>query len=128
MKILLDTHTFMWWDNEPEKIPKASFDLICDPSNELFLSLVSIWEMQIKIQLGKLKLKADLESIVDSQQVENDIKLLDIKVSHILELSNLPNHHKDPFDRLLIAQSKIEKVSLVSCDAIFKQYECSVIW
>ena len=128
MKLLLDTHTFMWWDSAPDQIPEATLDRLKQPENEVFVSLISMWEMQIKTQLGKLTLRAGLADIIRQQQIENGISLLSISLSHILELDKLPYHHKDPFDRLLIAQSRIESASIVSRDVAFKNYDCKVIW
>ncbi len=128
MKLLLDTHAFMWWHSEPERIPKDTLILLQNPNHELLVSLASLWEMQIKIQLGKLTLKDDLEVMVSNQQEQNNISLIYITFAHILELRNLPPHHKDPFDRIVIAQSKVENATLISRDPVFQNYDCSVIW
>lgn len=128
MRLLLDTHAFMWWDSDPDKIPEETFTLLKQPKNELLLSLVSVWEMQIKVQLGKLTLRNDLKDIVQQQQTTNGIELLPVSLAHVLDIDELPYHHKDPFDRLLIAQSRVESVSLVSGDRIFQQYDCTVVW
>ncbi|PZO44173.1 MAG: PIN domain nuclease [Pseudanabaena frigida] len=128
MKLLLDTHTFMWWHSEPEYIPKNTLTLLQDPDHEVILSVVSLWEMQIKIQLGKLTLRDDLELMLKIQQERNNISLISVTLPHILELKNLPLHHKDPFDRMLIAQSKVENATLISRDSVFKSYQCSLIW
>jgi PIN domain nuclease of toxin-antitoxin system len=84
--------------------------------------------MQIKIQLGKLTLRDDLELMLKTQQEQNNITLVSINFLHILELKNLPLHHKDPFDRLLLAQSKVENATLISRDLVFQNYDCPVIW
>lgn len=128
MKFLLDTHTFIWWDSNPKRLSKTALNLLSDSNNYLFLSLVSVWEMQIKIQLGKLQVRADLGTLIAEQLSENNLGLLNVNLSHILTLSQLENHHKDPFDRLLIAQARIEKMTLVSCDSIFQAYDCPIIW
>jgi PIN domain nuclease of toxin-antitoxin system len=128
MKLLFDTHTFMWWHSEPDRIPRDTLILLQNPNHELFLSIVSLWEMQIKIQLGKLTLTDDLELVLRTQQERNNITLISLIFNHILELRNLPLHHKDPFDRLLIAQSKVEHATLISRDSVFQNYDCSVIW
>lgn len=128
MKLLLDTHTFMSWHSDPEYIPKNTLSLLQDPDNEVILSVVSLWEMQIKIQLGKLTLRDDLELMLKIQQEQNNISLISVTLPHILELKTLPLHYKDPFDRILIAQSKVENATLISRDSVFKNYECSLIW
>lgn len=127
MKLLLDTHTFLWWDNEPSQLSGTIYALCQDPNNELLLSLVSIWEIQIKAQLGKLQLRTALAQVVADQQ-RNGVTLLPITLPHILALQNLPPHHKDPFDRLLIAQAQNEGASLLSKDAEFADYAVSVLW
>lgn len=128
MKLLLDTHTFIWWDREPELIPSTVLTLMQQADTQLLVSLVSLWEIQIKTQIGKLTLQTPLAKIIAHQQSENGIILLPITLPHILQLDNLPQHHKDPFDRLLIAQCRSEAATLVSRDLIFKQYDCPLIW
>ena len=128
MKLLLDTHTFIWWDSDPSQIPANTLSLMQQSSNQLLVSIASLWEIQIKTQLGKLILQTPLTEIVSHQQTENGVILLSITLLHILELNNLPWHHKDPFDRLLIAQCRYEAATLVSRDQIFKQYNCQIIW
>jgi PIN domain nuclease of toxin-antitoxin system len=128
MKLLLDTHAFMWWYSEPERIPKDTLILLLNPNHQLFISLVSLWEMQIKSQLGKLILKDDLETMVINEKQHNNINLISITLTHILKLRDLPTYHKDPFDRLLITQAQVENAILISRDSIFKHYDCSVIW
>lgn len=128
MKLLLDTHTFIWWDSEPTRISPAALSLLVQPENEILLSLVSLWEIQIKAQLGRLELRIPLVDITLRQQLDNGLLLLPIVLEHILELDNLPWHHKDPFDRMLIAQGRTEGATLISCDAAFGSYDCQVIW
>jgi PIN domain nuclease of toxin-antitoxin system len=128
MKLLLDTHTFIWWDREPELIPSTTLTLMQQADTQLVVSIVSLWEIQIKTQIGKFTLRSPLAEMVAQQQTENGIMLLPITLPHILELDNLPQHHKDPFDRLLISQCRTEAATLVSRDAIFKQYDCPLIW
>ena len=128
MKLLLDTHTFIWWDNEPEKLSQKVNDLLLDNTNEIILSVVSVWEMQIKIQLDKLKLKLSLQEIIESQRKTNNIYILPIELKHVLALENLSTHHRDPFDRLLVTQSNIEDAYLVSKDPIFANYPVKVLW
>jgi PIN domain nuclease of toxin-antitoxin system len=123
MKILLDTHIFIWMATEPERLSIGLSDAIINPHNSIFLSLVSIWEIQIKVALGRLDLMADLETIIDSQIKSNGIQLLPINLQHIYALKNLPSHHGDPFDRLLIAQSQIEQMTLATVDRLFDLYD-----
>lgn len=128
MKYLLDTHTFIWWNNEPEKLSAKVLTLCQESQSRLFVSMASLWEMQIKIQLGKLRLHQPLEDIIQSQIIENDIQLLDITAPHIFGLSSLEEHHKDPFDRLIISQSIYEDVPILGKDSAFEAYPARVIW
>ncbi len=98
-----------------------------DEANTLILSVASVWEMQIKTQLGRLKLRLPLDGLVKSQQDANDLQLLSVELAHVLALDALPFHHKDPFDRLLIAQSIEEDVTLVSADSKFSAYPVKLL-
>ncbi|MGD1932548.1 MAG: type II toxin-antitoxin system VapC family toxin [Leptolyngbyaceae cyanobacterium] len=128
MKLLLDTHAFIWWDGQSEQISAAVLSLLKQPQTEIFVSIASLWEIQIKSQLGKLELRESLSVIVQQQERINHIVLLPIALAHILELDRLPQHHKAPFDRLLIAQSRIESATLVTRDSAFNQYDCQILW
>ena len=128
MKVLIDTHAFIWLDTQPEKLSKTAMEICQDTDNELYLSMASIWEMQIKVQLGKLKLKIPLADMLTVQQQENDLNVLNIALTHIYQLQALPLHHNDPFDRLIIAQSVLENMTLISVDEKFKAYDISMLW
>lgn len=128
MKLLLDTHAFIWWANEPEKLSARVLASLNPASNELILSVVSVWEMQIKLQLGKLKLAVPLRELVESQEQKNAVRILYVELEHILALDALPSYHKDPFDRLLAAQANVEGASLVSGDAVFSNYPVRLLW
>lgn len=128
MKVLIDTHVFIWWTSDQIKLSPYVYDLLTDPNTEAILSIASIWEMQIKSSLGKLTFKTALPELVEDEVKRNLIKLLPINLTHIYALSNLPNHHRDPFDRLLIAQSMNEKLALVSIDEKFNSYNIERLW
>ena len=128
MNLLLDTHTFIWWAGEPEKLSARALQALEDENNHLFLSFVSLWEIQIKVQLGKMKLGLPLKPWLDSQEQANAIEFLPITQHHIFELDSLPFHHKDPFDRLLIAQSIFEKITIVSADPKLSAYPARLLW
>lgn len=123
MRLLLDTHIFLWWDNEPDWLTPQARAWCEDPENTLMLSVVSVWEMQIKQQLGKLSLRLPLARLIEDQQKENGIEILPVELAHVLMLESLPMHHKDPFDRLIIAQAVVEDIGLISVDAVFRQYD-----
>jgi PIN domain nuclease of toxin-antitoxin system len=127
-RLLLDIHTFLWWDSAPEHLSASVLALCRDPSVVLFLSLISLWKIQIKRGLGKLPLSLPLAQIVEEQQTKHGLQLLPILPSHIFALETLPSHHKDPFDRLLIAQAITESLPLASVDSAFASYPVSVIW
>ena len=127
MKLLLDTHTFLWWDSEPEKLSRRALELCQNPENMIVLSVASIWEMQTKIQLRKLKIKMPLAEMIEQQQ-QNGIEILPVEASHIFAVESLPNYHKDPFDRLIVAQAIVEDAILVSADPLISQYPVTVEW
>lgn len=127
MRVLLDTHVFIWWNGNLDMLSPVARSLCEDRENALVLSLASIWEMQIKNQLGKLTFNQPLHEIVQSQQMGNGVELLPIKTEHIYALQHLPAHHRDPFDRLLIAQARVEQIPLITSDPIFHQYEVKLL-
>ena len=127
MRILLDTHIFIWWNGNLELLSASARSLCENPNNRLVLSLVSVWEMQIKFQLGKLAFHQPLREIVESQCQNNGIEILPITAEHIYALQHLPSHHRDPFDRLLLAQALIEQTPLLTADPIFQQYEVPLL-
>lgn len=128
MKLLLDTHVFIWWFNEPEKLSKKVLAACEDNKNELILSVASIWEMQIKMQLGKLRLTQSIKDLISTHRATYDLQILPIFLNHILALDNLPVHHRDPFDRILIAQASTERLAIVTKDQIFKEYTVQLFW
>jgi PIN domain nuclease of toxin-antitoxin system len=127
MKLLLDTHIFIWWADQPERLSPAALSALEDEANELLLSVASVWEMQIKIQLGKLKLSLPLKELVKNQQETNDLTVSPVALAHVLALDSLPFHHKDPFDRLLIAQSISEGLTVVTTDSQFSAYSVKLL-
>ena len=127
MKLLLDTHIFIWWADQPEKLSPTALSALEDNANELLLSVVSVWEMQIKIQLGKLKLNLPLKELLENQQKTNDLTVSPVALTHVLALDALPFHHKDPFDRLLIAQGIVEGLTIVTADSQFSAYPIQLL-
>ncbi|HEY9852523.1 MAG TPA: type II toxin-antitoxin system VapC family toxin [Leptolyngbyaceae cyanobacterium] len=97
MRLLFDTHTFIWWDSQPNNLSQKALALLQDKPNILLLSVISIWEMQIKLQLGKITLNQPLLEIIENQQKTNQIDVLPVKLIHVLALDSLPIIHKDPF-------------------------------
>jgi len=127
MKYLLDTHTFIWLDSIPTYLSPNVARICKDPTNILYVSLASIWEMQIKINAGKLRLPKPLQEIVQWQQQNNFIQMLPVTLQHIFTLDSLPQHHRDPFDRILIAQTQVENLPIISRDSVFAQYLVNVV-
>jgi PIN domain nuclease of toxin-antitoxin system len=128
VRILFDTHTFIWWDDEHTQLSPTALAMCKDRDNTLLLSIVSIWEMQIKIQLGKLKFSVPLPEKIQHQQAANGLEILPITMQHVFSLDQLPDHHRDPFDRLLIAQSVHENIFLMSSDPLVAKYPVQIIW
>lgn len=127
MKLLLDTHAFIWMDRQPERLPPKVFEACSSGDNELFLSLASIWEMQIKLGLGKLQLGRPLRQIVEDQYA-NGVAILPVKLSHLWTLADVPPVHSDPFDRMLVAQAMDEKLLFVSGDSVMTSYPVKRFW
>jgi PIN domain nuclease of toxin-antitoxin system len=128
MKLLLDTHAFIWWDSEPDKLSPTALATCQDRANSLLLSVASVWEMQIKIQLSKLKLNLPLAEVIDGQRKTNNIEMLPVMLAHVFALQNPPMHHKAPFDRMLIAQANVENITVISNDPAFAQYPVKLLW
>lgn len=127
MRFLLDTHTAIWATEDDPRLSGLLRDLLADPAHELCLSIASVWEMSIKEGLGKLGLKVGVPKTVDTI-LRHRVRLLPIELSHVLAVQHLPPHHGDPFDRLLIAQTKIEGLTLLSRDETFDQYGVTRLW
>ena len=128
MRLLLDTHAFIWLDNDAAKLPSTLIDRFKGVETSKVLSTVVPWEMRIKASLGKLELRDDLEKIIDEQVQRNRFSVLPITLEHVYELRVLPHHHRDPFDRLLIAQARVESCTLVTSDAKMSLYDVPVVW
>jgi len=127
MNFLLDTHTFIWFINGDRSLPDKSVRQIKNIENQCFLSIASGWEIAIKMKLGKLQLSSDFDKITDIC-LQNEIELLPITFEHILENNKLDFHHRDPFDRLIIAQAIVEKLTILTKDENFKLYKVKCAW
>ncbi len=128
MRLLLDTHAFLWFiDGSPQCSANARA-LIEDISNERLLSLASLWEMAIKVSLGKLSLAQSFETFVPQQLNLNRIQLLNVSFHHTAIVATLPFHHRDPFDRMVAAQALAEQIPIVSADSAFDAYGVTRVW
>jgi PIN domain nuclease of toxin-antitoxin system len=128
MKLLLDTHTFIWFVFNAADLPASTRDLLEDEASDLYFSHASVWEMAIKVSIGKFSFSQRVTDLVEAQTQKDDIQLLPIKLSHLDLIESLPLHHKDPFDRLLIAQAQVENLPVVSIDDAFDRYGINRIW
>jgi PIN domain nuclease of toxin-antitoxin system len=128
VRALLDTHAFIWWANDDPSLTDAAREVIGDPQNEIFLSAASTWEMAIKIAIGKLTLTLPLDLFVLSQISQYGFTPLRITYDHTYRVGSLPQHHRDPFDRLLIAQAMTENLVLLTGDAQFPPYGVATLW
>jgi PIN domain nuclease of toxin-antitoxin system len=128
MKLLLDTHTFLWLVEGSPRLGPAAQAALADPLNELYLSVASVWELAIKTGNKKLALSDPLDVFLAKWAVAYRLALLPIQTPHALALLGLPDHHRDPFDRILIAQAIVESMTLVSADAKLAPYSVQLIW
>ena len=127
MNLLLDTHTFLWFSEDNPELSKNARSLIEDADNNCFISIASIWEMAIKVSLGKLKIRAGFDRLIEEIN-KHDFIILPISFEHTAELISMSFSHRDPFDRLLVAQSIVEDLTLISADKIFDEYQVKRIW
>lgn len=128
MRLLLDTHTFLWWINNDPLLSDPARVAIASERNECFLSLASCWELAIKTSIGKLRLTKSVDRFITEELTANDFQLLTIDFRHVAKVETLPFHHRDPFDRLLVAQALTEKMTIISADAVLSGYGVKRIW
>ena len=127
MRLLLDTCCWLWWLNDPGKLSKQQLDTISNRRNQLFLSVATIWEISIKVNNQKLTIPQPLNKLIEQQCPPDGIAILDIKPIHAVEAGDLPLYHKDPFDRMIIAQASIENLTVVTSDSVFEKYDITVL-
>jgi PIN domain nuclease of toxin-antitoxin system len=128
MNYLLDTHVFIWMNEDLSKLSTTVQDIVADEANTLFFSVASIWEIQIKLQIGKLTFKRTLSEMIQLVRDEKQVEVLPVQQAHALKVGELPLLHKDPFDRLLVAQAIVEDFTLITKEPILSRYEANVIW
>lgn len=128
MNILLDTHAFLWFVTDDPRLSDKARVLIEAEDSQPFLSVASLWEMAIKVSLGKLQIEQPFETFIPQQLTLNGIGILSLSLEHTAAIATLPFHHRDPFDRLIAVQAKIEQMPLVSVDAMFDAYELERVW
>ena len=129
MKLLLDTQCWLWWFAQPERLSEEAIAHIAAETNDLWFSVASVWEIGIKVAIGKLLLPEPIDRYISSQMLQLGARSLEITATHALQAAALPLHHRDPFDRMLIAQAQLGGMTLVSADAIFRQHsDVSILW
>jgi PIN domain nuclease of toxin-antitoxin system len=128
MRLLVDTHAFLWWVEGAPSLPKRARAAIANEENECLLSVASAWELAIKAGLGKVRLALPVRRYVAEHVAANGFRLLDIELAHVGRVETLAPHHGDPFDRLLIAQALEERLPIVTADAVFGRYGVERIW
>ena len=127
MRVLLDTHAFIWWFEDARRLTAGARSAIAD-ADDVFLSVASCWELAIKVGNGKLTLAKPIEQLVPEQLRLNSFRLLQIDLDDVTRVATLPLHHRDPFDRLLAAQALSEELTIVSADPVFRKYGVKRIW
>src|SRR3954451_8132001 len=127
MKLLLDTHAFLWYISNDSRLPQYACDAIRDKSNEVYLSVVSVWEVMVKYQLGKLPLPAPADDFIESSRSAHRIADLPLHREAVSHLLSLPMHHRDPFDRMIICQALHHQLTNVTVDDWFRNYSVSLL-
>ena len=128
MRLLLDTHAFLWFILDEPQLSSTARSLIADPGNQIDVSPATYWEIAIKIRLDKYKLPEPFQEFMERQIAANRFNILHIEPRHVAPLTTLPFHHKDPFDRLLVAQAMVEQIPLVSTDSVLDAYPIRRLW
>ncbi len=128
MRVLLDAHVFLWWSAADDRLSDRARDVIQDGRNECMVSVASMWEIAIKDAKGDLELPEDVEDFIESRLARNRWTELPIARRHALRAASLPPIHRDPFDRILVAQSQIESIPLITTDAAITRYDVETIW
>jgi len=124
LRLLIDTQAFLWWMAGAPRLSASAREAIGDPANAVHFSIASAWEIEIKRAIGKLRAPHDLAAAIKTEGFD----LLPVELSHIAALAGLPAHHRDPFDRMLLAQAQVEGLRLVSADTVFRRYGVAPLW
>jgi PIN domain nuclease of toxin-antitoxin system len=128
MKLLLDTHVFLWWNEGSPRLSRPVRRLLSDSGNRLYVSVVSTWEMALKAQTGKLGLPAAISTYIPARLAHYAMEALPLTLEHVLAASSLPAYHRDPFDRMLVAQGQVEQLPIVTRDPQIRKYAVETIW
>lgn len=128
MNYLIDTHVLLWIVNDENQLSRKAGKMFLDAKNKIYVSTASIWEMAIKISLDKLSIPGKLPEFVEKHIIANNILILPVELKHLYKLENMPFYHRDPFARLLIAQSIVENIDIISSDTHFDHYPVNRVW
>ncbi len=128
MKLLLDTHALLWFATNDAQLSRTADSVIADSQNEVFVSPASYWELAIKVSIGKYPLSVPFETFIRNAIDGNQFQILAIEPKHVAEVCSLPHYHRDPFDRLIIAQAIVEQMTVVSSDKEFRAYPITRLW
>ena len=129
MKYLLDTHAFLWWIGDAPSLSSVARGIIADAKNEIYLSAICVWEIAIKARTGRLNVfSGDLEPFVEQHVRQNSFLPLPVTLVHSARVHALSNHHRDPFDQMLVAQSQVEKLPIISADKMIRSCDVEVVW
>jgi PIN domain nuclease of toxin-antitoxin system len=128
MRAIIDTHVFLWWISDHSQFSRAAKEFLRSSANEPLVSAASLWEMIVKHKKGLLHFPEPVDKFLAQQIAKNRFALLPIEGRHVLALANLPDHHRDPFDRLLVAQSQVENLPIVTADDNLKPYGVEILW
>jgi len=128
VRLLLDTHAFIWWIDDDAKLSLDARRLVSDGANEIFFSSVSAWEIVLKRGLGRVEIPEPIDAFIAAQLGANAFQVLPVHLRHVFALSDLPDAHRDPFDRMLVSQAVADDLAILSADRHFRAYPAEVIW
>ena len=128
MNALLDTHAFIWWVTDAPQLSTTAKDFIASPNNQIFFSVAGAWEIIIKVGTGKLNIPEEPDPYITSRLTDNRFEVLEIELAHVLQVAKLPDLHRDPFDRIIIAQSQVTEMPILTIDRLIVQYDVDVVW
>ena len=128
MRVLIDTHTFLWFINGDRQLSRRAREIVEDPDNERTISIVSLWEIAIKVKIGKMRLTEPFNVLIPAELNQNIIDVLDFNIAHVSLVATLPSHSSEPFDRALVAQAIVERLPVVSVDPDFDAYSVDRLW
>jgi len=128
VRLLLDTHVWLWWLTNPDRLSRPADAALRSPDNRLHLSPASTWELVVKSATGRLEIEGSVGALLEEAIIASGVQPLPIEHSHALQLAQLPPHHRDPFDRMLIAQAQVDRLVLVSADRQLADYDVEILW